>query len=270
MSLASKSLISILASLAMTSPALAGLTPTEGNVAQKKCGASRAESLTAMGTLVRGSTSLNVANRRLSVGKALAPGEVVFYADLAESKKVYRAKKQIEVIDSSPMTPDVKITPEMPLPVLGTFTSNSGRRYDVVSVGSGYSGFLTLVDDAGFLCSDRLDDKLVAVGMPTVYQQEPLISEAADTGLTKPRTQAVAVTFLGLAGASASFEVAVMVNGTVEARKVSSFDAFSPTVQLGDLAMAIKVDGGGLTVTSLNEPTDYVLWLGELRAGMRR
>ena len=61
-----------------------------------------------------------------------------------------------------------------------------------------------------------------------------------------------------------------MVNGTVEASKVSSFDAFSPTVQLGDLAMAIKVDGGGLTVTSLNEPTDYVRWLGELRAGMRR
>lgn len=127
-----------------------------------------------------------------------------------------------------------------------------------------------MVDDAGFLCSDRLDDKLVAVGMPTVYQHEPLISEAADTGLSKPRTQAVAVTFLGLAGASASFEIAVMVNGTVEARKVSSFDAFSPTVQLGDLAMAIKVDGGGLTVTSLNEPTDYVRWLGELRAGMRR
>ena len=85
MSLASKSLISILASLAMTSPALAGLTPTEGNVAQKRCGASRTESLTAMGTLVRGSTSLNVANRRLSVGKVLAPGEVVFYDCSAES-----------------------------------------------------------------------------------------------------------------------------------------------------------------------------------------
>ena len=67
--------------------------PTEGNVAQKKCGASRFQSLTAMGTLVRGSTSLNVTNRRLTVGKPLAPGEVVFYANLAEGKKVYRTKK---------------------------------------------------------------------------------------------------------------------------------------------------------------------------------
>ncbi|MGN7877148.1 hypothetical protein ACTJKJ_26625 [Roseateles sp. 22389] len=56
---------------------------------------------------------------------------------------------------------------------------------------------------------------------------------------------------------------------TVEASKVLSFDAFSPTVQLRGLTMAIKVDGGGLTGTSLNAPTDYVRWLGELRAGMR-
>ena len=168
------------------------------------------------------------------------------------------------------MTPDVKIIPEVPLPVLATFTSNSGRRYDLVSVGSGYSSFLTMVDDAGFLCSDRLDDKFVAVGSPTAYQQEPLVAETADPGLTKPRTQAVAVTFLGLTGASVSFEVAVMVNGVVEAKKVSSFDAFSPTVQLGDLSLIIKVESGALTVMSLNEPTDFVRWLDELRAGMRR
>jgi len=56
----------------------------------------------------------------------------------------------------------------------------------------------------------------------------------------------------------------------VEAREVSSFDAFSPTVQLGDLATPLRVDASGLTVTSLSEPTDYVRWLGELRAGTRR
>jgi hypothetical protein len=263
MSFATKSFIAIQASLSLASP-------TEGNVAQQKCGASRFESLMAKGTLVRGSTSLSVTDRRQSVGKPLAPGEVLFYANLAEAKKVYRTKKQIEVIDSSPMTPDLRIPAAAQLPVVATFTANSGRRYDLVGVGGGYNRFLAMVDDAGFMCSDRLNDQLVAVGDPTVYQQDPLVAEAADPGLAKPRSQAVAVTFLGLSGASASFEVAIMVNGVVEAKKVSSFDAFSPNVQLGDLSFAIKVDGGALTVSSLTEPTDYVRFLGELRAGMRR
>lgn len=270
MTLTAKPLLLIGLSLMLATSAHAGLTPTEGNVAQQKCGASRFEPLTVKGTLMRGSTSLNVIDRRQSVGKPLAPGEVLFYANLAEAKKVYRTKKSIEVIDASPMTPDLRIPAEALLPVVATFTANSGRRYDLVGVGGGYNRFLAMVDDAGFVCSDRLNDQLVAVGGPTVYQQEPLVAEVADPGLAKPRSQAVAVTFLGLSGASATFEVAIMVNGVVETKKVSSFDAFSPSIQLGDLSFAIKIDGGALTVTSLTEPTDYVRFLGDLRAGMRR
>lgn len=250
--------------------ASAGLAVTPGNTEQKKCGASRSTSLARMGNYVRGGARLTVDDRRLSVGRPLNPGEVVFYASLSETKKVYRTGKQIEIIDGSPLTPDIKISTADVLPVTGTFTAESGRRFDLIDIGTGYNRFTAMVNEQGFICSERLDEQLVAVGAPTTYQEMPLTVAADEPGLIKPKTRSVAVTFLGASGASASFEITVMVNGVVEAQKASSVDAFSPSVKMGALTFTMKINDGKLLVTSLDEPSDFGQWLNELRVGHRR
>ena len=67
-----------------------------------------------------------------------------------------------------------------------------------------------------------------------------------------------------------NFDVSLMENGLVEARKTYSFDAFAPAIQIGDLNFVIKSEQGKVTVTSLTEPDNYGHWLGFLRSALRR
>ena len=245
--------------------AIAAIPVTPGNVPQKKCGTSRVDSLVRMGTVARAGTVFSVADRRLNLGKPLAVGEVLFYASLTEGTKVYRTEKQIEIIDDSPLTPDIKVTPQDQMSLLGTFLSSKGQKFDLIVLGSSFSKVVAMVDDSGFICSDRLDEKLVAVGAPTTYQETPLKAVIIESCVGKSRTVSVAVTYMGLVGATASFQVAVMVNGQVESTKVSSFDVYAPQVNIGDLNFAMKVEEGRMVVTSLNEPDDYSAWLMSIR-----
>jgi hypothetical protein len=275
MSLSTKSLGAAFAALFVATPAMAGLSVTPGNVEQKKCGASRFDSLAAMGTVTSGSsrTTVDVIDKRLNVDRPLNQGEVAFYVSTTETTKtkIYRSPKQIEIIDSSPLTPDVKISPYEPLPVIGTFTAKSEHRFDLIGAGTRNNRFVVMVDESGFVCSERLDSqRLVAVGAPTAYQGQPLVAEMIDANPPRPHVQSVAVTFMGLVGASANFDVSLMENGLVEARKTYSFDAFAPAIQIGDLNFVIKSEQGKVTVTSLTEPDNYGQWLGFLLSALRR
>lgn len=240
---------------------IAGIPITPGNVAQKKCGASRIDSLLRMGMVSRAGPVYSVADRRLNLGKPLAVGDVLFYVSLTEGSKVYRTEKQIEIIDDSPLTPDLKITPQDQLSIMGIYQSSKGQKFDLVLLGTNYSKIVAMVDEAGFMCSDRLDEKLIAVGAPTTYQELPLKPVIIQTGMGKPKTTSVAVTYMGLTGASASFQVAVMVDGQVEFSRVSSYDIYAPQINIGDMSFTVKVEEGRLAVTALNEPDDYGTWL---------
>jgi hypothetical protein len=251
-------LIALLAGCYVVTNAIAGIPVTPGNLPQKKCGTSRIDTLMQNGLVKPAGPMYSVVEKRLNLGKPLAIGEMVFYASLAEGTKVYRTEKQIEIIDDSLLTSDIKITPADQLSFAGTFQSPKGQKFDLVAVGAGYNKIYTLVDEAGFMCSDRLDRNLIAVGAPTTYQELPL--KAVVINPASPR-----IVSMGLTGATASFQLAVMVNGQLETAKVSSFDVYAPSIAIGDMSFAVKAEEGRLAITSLNEPEDYSIWLMQVR-----
>ena len=261
-----KWLSTVIAGLLAWGSAQAGIPVTEGNTPQKSCGAQRGHSLRTSGQVIPGNAAMTVKERRLNVGRPLNPGDVVFYVAMTEGKKVYTAEKQIEIIDSSPFTPDAAITPQDEIDVIGTFMAGNGRKYDLISLGGGANQFFALVADTGYLCSDRLNKGLVPVGLPTVYQEHPLKMAVIEPKLAKPRTVSVAISFVGVMGVTATFDVAVMVNGITEQRKTASFDVLAPNIQIGSMGLTLKNEDGKVVVTSLDEPADYTAWLMKLRA----
>lgn len=251
--------------------ATAGIPISEGNVQQKSCIGNRVDSLYKIGSVISGGTVLQVKDKRVNLGKPLAPGEVVYYVSLTDAKKVYQTDKQIEIVDSSPLTPDVAIAPNTDIVLAGTFISSTGKRFDLINVGSGFNHFFMPVNDAGFVCADRLEvNKLVAQGLPQVYQELPLRSAITEDPLAKSKVTSIAITYAGGSGATVSFEVVVMVNGNVEMKKVSSFDAFSSQANIGNLSISFKAENGQVAISSIDEPAEYLPWLTQLRKTMRR
>ncbi len=260
-----------IANLVICSSSYAAVPITPGNVAQKVCPiGSRLTSLKKHGTVVGGgSASAIVKDKKLGVGKPLNKGDVVYYVSMVEANKTYTTEKQVEIIDGSPLTPDVTIVPGQNYPIVGSFFSKDGRKYDMIPVGSRISGFLALVDDTGYLCSNRLNQKLEMVGMPTVYQQLPLKSVVEQIG-SQPRITSVAVIFTGSDGATFSYEYSLMLNGRVLEKKSLSFDLFSGIAQIGDLRISMeKSSNGGVLAKSIEEPSDYHLWFSKLRSKKR-
>lgn len=94
------------------------------------------------------------------------------------------------------------------------------------------------------------------------------MAEMVDTSSARPKVQSVAVPFMALIGASANFEVSMMVNGLVETRKTYSFDAFAPGVQIADLNSTMKAEDGRLTVTSLEQPNQGSMHFVRIAAGI--
>lgn len=253
----------------VSSAALATIPITEGNTQQKSCIENRI-SLYKLGKVLSGSTVLKVKDKRIILGKPLAPGDVIYYVSLTDNnKKVYQTAKQIEVIDSSPLTPDVVIPVNKNIAIAGTFISSTGKRLDLINVGSGFNHFFMPVNDAGYVCSDRLEtDNLVLQGMPQAYQDQPLKAVIEEDSLVKPKITSVAITYSGGTGATVSFEVTVMINGNVEMKKTSSFDAFSSSANIGNLSLSFKADAGQLTINSVDEPAEYMPWVAQLRNSM--
>jgi len=258
--------LGFLALIIASNETVAGIPITEGNNQQKSCLENRS-SLYKIGKVLSGSAFLQVKDKHINLGKPLAPGDVVYYISLTDnSKKVYQTAKQIEIIDSSPLTPDVAITTDKNIIIAGTFVSSAGTRLDLINVGSGINHFFMPVNDAGYVCSDRLETKeLVPQGMPTAYQDQPLKAVIVEDNLVKPKVTSIALSYSGGTGATVTFEVTVMINGNVKMKKTSSFDAFSSSANFGDLSLSFKVNDRDLTITSLNEPNEYMSWLAQLR-----
>lgn len=251
--------------------AMAGVEVSEGNVLQQKCGASRFESLFKMGKVTLGRGAMVVNNRQVNAGKPLVPGEILYYVAMREAEKTYTTDAPIEIVDDSPLTNDVKINSNKSLSVIGSFTNKSGDVFDLVSIGQGFANFTALVNNAGFLCSDRLNSKtLVAEGAPNVYQKNPLKQTIAESQLAKPKAYSVAVSYVGTMGATVSLETAIMLNGMAESKQVNSYDIFSPAIEIGDLRISAKAEGGNLTVKSVNEPSDFYAWLQQIRPKQRK
>lgn len=244
----------------LAASATAAIPPSAGNVAQQPCEASRVSSLREMGQVSTG-RNLVTKDRKTNVGNVLKPGDLVYYVALVDGVKYYTTPKQIEIVDGSPMTPDVALTPSGKYDSLGIYKDKKGRSFDLVAVG----GFIVMVDDGGMVCSTRLDDRLVSVGMPTVYQELPIKSVLDEAPIANPRRISVAVTVREMDAATVSLDMAVLINGKAQHRRTSTFDLFSGQAKIGDLELAISRTGsGGVKVDSIVEPANYDLWIKQV------
>ena len=240
---------------------LAALEASPGNVAQPECEVSRTSSLYQIGTVIGGGGTAIVKDKKSGVGKTLKSGDLVYYVSLIEGVKYYSTEKQIEIIDKSPLTPDTAVVPGTKYQVSGTFFNKAGRKFDLIRVGSGFNSFYVMVDDTGSICSSRLNDKLVFVGMPVVYQGIPLQSVTEESPVANPRNTSIAVTLKEFDAATFSLDIAILVNGRVQTRKTMSYDLFAGSAKIGDMEITVSKTQNGLVVTSLEEPADYNAWM---------
>ncbi len=246
--------------LIVATSAIAAISPSAGNMAQQPCEASRVTSLRDLGQVATG-RNLVTKDRKTNVGNVLKPGDLVYYVALADGVKYYTTPKQIEIIDSSPMTPDVALTPAAKYESLGIYKDKKGRSFDLVAVG----GFIVMVDEAGMVCSTRLDDRLVSVAMPTVYQELPIKAVLDEAAVANPRRISIAVTVRELDAATVSLDMAVLINGKAQHRRTSTFDLFSGHAKIGDLELAISRPGsGGVRIDSIVEPANHDLWIKQI------
>ncbi|MEC4720451.1 hypothetical protein RY831_14910 [Noviherbaspirillum sp. CPCC 100848] len=251
---------SALLPMLFSTAAMAGIPPTPGNVPQLPCEVSRVSSLHELGQVAIGRTFVTK-DRKSSVGNAIGAGDLVYYVSLVDGVKYYTTPKQIEILDGSPLTPDVALVPAGKYESFGTFRDKNGRRFDLVAVG----GFTVMVDDTGMICSTRLNDRLVSVAMPTVYQEVPVTATMGEAAAANPRRVSIAVTVREIDAASFSLDVSVLVNGQAQQRRTSTFDLFSGQAKIGDLEVAVsRGPAGGLKIDSLVEPADYDIWLKQI------
>ena len=262
---------SLAATLLLSLVAHAGLDVTPGNIAQKPCDeAGRLIALYRVGTVIRGTGWTGVVkDKKTGLGNPLNPGDLVFYVALADARKTYSTDKQIEIIDKSPLTPDVAMVPQVNYPIVASFYNKAGRKFDILSVGTNdLNSFFAMVDDAGMVCSSNLNKSLVAVGLPTVYQELPIKAQVQE--IPNGKITAVAITLAKVDGATVSLDETVMVNGQVEMKKSYSFDAFSGNASIAGLNITFsKAGAGGITINSIDEPADLYLWAGKLRERAR-
>lgn len=255
-------LIKLAAILPLTAAAsaTAAIPPSAGNMAQQPCEVSRVSSLRELGQVATGRNFMTK-DRKTNVGNLLKPGDLIYYVALVDGVKYYTTPKQIEIIDGSPMTPDVALTPAAKYESLGIYKDKKGRSFDLVAVG----GFIVLVNEAGMVCSTRLDDRLVSVAMPTVYQELPIKAVLDEAPVANPRRISIAVTVREMDAATLSLDMAVLINGKAQHRRTSTYDLFSGQAKIGDLELAISRTGsGGLKIDSIAEPANYDLWIKQV------
>lgn len=246
--------------LFLSTNAMAGIPPSPGNAPQLPCEVSRVNSLRELGQVALG-RSFVTKDRKSSVGNSIGIGDLVYYVSLVDGVKYYTTPKQIEILDGSPLTPDVALVPAGKYEAFGTFRDKNGRRFDLVAV----DGFTVMVDDTGMICSTRLNDRLVAVAMPTVYQELPVAATLTEAPVANPRRISIAVTVREMDAASFSLDVSVLVNGQAQQRRTSTFDLFGGQAKIGDLEVAVsRGPSGGLKIDSLVEPSDYDLWIKQI------
>jgi hypothetical protein len=258
-------IVKVLAAACIFSSAsvLAALTASPGNIRQPSCGIGTDVSVQRFGTVAFGSGATSIVkSKKTNVNTKLKAGDVIFYVSMNDANKSYQTEKQIEIIDSSPLNPDIALTPDMQFRVVGTVVTRSGRSYDIIGVRS----FFMLVDDTGFICSTTLDRNFTGRGMPVVHQELPLKEIITEVSYPTARTTSAAVTFVSADGATFSIDTTLMINGKVSKKQSSSFDLISGEATIGALILnAAKDPEGSVLVRSIKEPSNLHLWAASIK-----
>lgn len=238
----------------------AAVQVTEGNVLQASCNfPSSLDDIRSVGTLTPGKGNL-VKNKKVSTGKLIATGDVVFYAQLEKSSSFYSSKKAAEIKDKSPFTPDKKLDADRKYPVWAYYTMKNGKKFAILDI-RGYT--MPVVNEDGFLCSDVImEDKgmLKSVGMPQAFQEIPF--ERVEEPVGDGNTTAIAITFKEFDAVSFTFDVAILNNGRVVSRKIVGFDLLSGQADIGGLIVEVGAAGkASIKIKSIAEPLDYAVWM---------
>jgi hypothetical protein len=197
----------------------AAVQVTEGNVPQASCNLpSPLDDIRSVGVLTSGSGYV-VKNKKVSTGKSISPGDVIFYTQLEKSSVFYTSKKAAEIKDRSPFNPDTKLDANRKYSVWGNYTMKNGNKFSILEVGQ---YFMAVVKEDGFLCSDVLrkdsSGRISTGGMPQAFQEIPFEKQEEPKG--DGNTTAIAITLKEFDSVSFTIDVAVLNNGRVSSRKL--------------------------------------------------
>lgn len=243
--------------LAMCAGPVFSLDVTPGNVPQADCPIFGFDTLYKLGSVSgsRGSIYLPK-EKKTGAGKTLNPGDLVYYVSIVEGEKSYSTEKQIEIIDKQPLARDAVLKPGEKYKLTGRYVSKKGQKYDLVSM----PGFIVMVDEKGFICSTKLTRELGTIGIPTVYQEKPLIAQIEEAKLPDTRSASIAITLKEFDSATFTLDVSFLTGGKVKAKRALSFDLIAGKAKIGDLEITASRSGNGLEITSIVEPTDFAAW----------
>lgn len=252
--------------LAQTSAqyAFAAEPVTPGNVLQPSCDfPTSLYDIRSVGVLTSGEGNV-VKNKKVSTGKSIATGDVIFYAQLEKSRTSYSTKKDAQIQDKSPITPDMKIDANRKYSVWGNLTMNgSGKKFALLDI-RGYA--LAVVNENGFLCSEVIrvmKNEFSSVGMPQAYQEVPF--EKLEEPVGDGNTTAIAMTLKEFDAVSFTIDLAVLKNGKVLSRKAIGFDLISGQANVGGLVVEVEADGkSALKIKSIVEPLDFSIWMKQI------
>lgn len=251
----------LLAAVFQSTGAGAAVQITEGNVLQPSCNfPSSLDDIRSYGTLTSGQGNL-VKNKKVSAGKTIAAGDVVFYAQLEKSLSFYVSTKDAEIKDKSPFAPDKKLDANRKYSVWANYTMKNGKKFAFLSGTGGY--LMPIVNENGFLCSDVImEDKgvLKSVAMPQAYQEIAFARTEEPAG--DGNTTAIAITLKEFDAVSFTLDVAVLNNGRVASRKLVGFDLMSGQADIGGLIVDVESAGkAAIKIKTITEPLDYAVWL---------
>lgn len=256
-----KKIAFLLSCLLASGLAAASVQITPGNVLQPSCDLGRFPNLRDLGTITSPEGNL-VKNRKISTGKSIAVGDMVFYVQLEKSNVTYVSEKAAEILNKSFFTPDQKLEANRKYPVWGFFSMPDGRKFTILTGVEGVT--FPLVKEDGMLCSDEAYSRdgyqVQLAGFPQAYQELPFnkVEEPVNDG----NTIAIAITLKELDSVSFTLDVAVLKNGKLVSRKSVGYDLMSSEANISGLIVGVEPGGKGLVkVKSINEPSDFSLWM---------
>jgi len=258
----------LIAVMSLTSAlAHAAETISPGNTLQPACGIPNSLPEPPYDGITYYRQHYTVKTKSSGIGQPLASGGLVFYVNLTDADKYFVPKKRIEIIDKSPLNPDVALEAGQKYRVAGVYTNKDGRRFELLKEPS-LAGFI-LVREDGMLCSDRLarsqygNSYMLRTGMPQAYQELP-VETVVEEASNAPYTTAVSITAKEVNSAVAILETTILANSVQKLRKESAVDLLAGESNIGGLKVRLSRQGNKVRVVSIDEPSDWSKWLQDV------
>jgi hypothetical protein len=239
----------------------AGTPITAGNVLQPSCNPVQGSFYPANGYKPK--------TTKVSTGKSITAGDVVFYASLAKFEPYYSSTKNAEIKDKSPVTPDTPLEANKLYSVWGIYKiKETGKQYIILNTTGSFRYGMAVLKEDGFLCSDMVFDTSGKgaygfAGMPQAYQEIPFT--LVEKTVEDARQIAVAITLKEFDAVSFKLNVTVLVNGKVNSTKEVGFDLISGMADIGGLHIEAEAEGKtSIKIKSISEPSDYAVWLNDV------